>query len=167
MNFQRLAELKKQRKKIYDDQEAVAALAADLAAKKDRLSKKIDKDAQKEEQIPKAVKQTQKALETQTLDGKRERELLAKIKFLKASVEYIRERDVVDEQLRQHTTEKKKIGEDLPKIKKEIKELSEVVDQQKKARDEKQESRETLEKELDKINERRKRARDERDKLYK
>ena len=68
--------------------------------------------------------------------GKRERELLAKIKFLKASVEYMRERDIVDEQLRQHAAEKKKIGEDLPKIKKEIKELSEVVDQQKKARDE-------------------------------
>lgn len=43
------------------------------------------------------MKQTQKALETQTLDGKRERELLAKIKFLKASVEFIRERDVIDE----------------------------------------------------------------------
>ena len=41
------------------------------------------------------------------------------------------------------------------------------MDQQKKARDDKQESRETLEKELDKINERRKRARDDRDKLYK
>ena len=74
------------------------------------------------------MKQTQKALETQTLDGKRERELLARIKFLKASVEFIRERDVIDEQLRQHNEEKKKIGIDLPKIKKEIKELSEVVD---------------------------------------
>jgi len=49
LNFQRLAELKKQRKKIYDDQEAVASVAADLTAKRERLSKKIDKDAQKEE----------------------------------------------------------------------------------------------------------------------
>ena len=162
-----MAELKKQRKKIYDEQDAVAAVAAELTSKRDRLSKKIDKDAQKEEQIPKAVKQTQKALETQTLDAKRERELLAKIKFLKASVEYIRERDVVDEQLKEQLDKKKKIGADLPAIKAAIKELSEVVDQQKKARDEKQENRETLEKELDKINERRKRARDDRDKLYK
>ena len=162
-----MAELKKQRKKIYEDQEAVVAVVAEQQAKRERLSKKIDKEAQKEEQIPKAVKQTQKALETQTLDGKRERELLARIKFLKASAEFIREREVIDETLRQHNDEKKKIGADLPRIKKEIKELSEIVDQQKKARDEKQESRETLEKELDKINERRKRARDERDKLYK
>ena len=101
-NFQRLAELKKQRKKIYDDQEAVTAGTAELTAKRDRLSKKIDKEAQREDQIPKAVKQTQKALETQTLDGKRERELLARIKFLKASAEFIREREVIDETLRQH-----------------------------------------------------------------
>jgi hypothetical protein len=71
-------------------------------------------------------------LETQTLDNKRERELIAKIKFIKASVEFIREREVVDEDLRVRNEEKKKIGVDLPKIKKEIKELSEVVEQQKK-----------------------------------
>lgn len=108
-----------------------------MNAKRERLSKKIDKEAQKEEDIPKAVKRTQKALETQTHDGKRERELLARIKFLKASVEFIKEREVIDEQLRKHNDEKKKIGVDLPRIKKEIKELSEVVDVQKKARDEK------------------------------
>lgn len=106
-------------------------------------------------------------LETQTLDAKKERELLVKIKFLEASVEYIRARDVIEDELRQQNTDRKKIGTDLPKIKKEIKELSEVVDKQKKAQEEKQESRETLDKELDKINERRKRARDDRDKLYK
>jgi len=106
-------------------------------------------------------------LETQTLDAKKERELLAKIKFLEASVEYIRARDVIEDELRQQNADRKKIGTDLPKIKKEIKELSEVVDKQKKAQEEKQESRETLDKELDKINERRKRARDDRDKLYK
>ena len=43
------------------------------------------------------MKQTQKALETQTLDGKRERELIARIKFLKASTEFIREREGIDE----------------------------------------------------------------------
>lgn len=129
--------MKKQRKKIYDEQDAVASIIADLSAKRERLSKKIDRDAQKEEQIPKAIKQTQKALETQTLDNKRERELIAKIKFIKASVEFIREREVVDEDLRVRNEEKKKIGVDLPKIKKEIKELSEVVEHQKKQRDEK------------------------------
>lgn len=47
-------------------------------------------------------------------------------------MEFIREREVVDEDLRVRNEEKKKIGVDLPKIKKEIKELSEVVEQQKK-----------------------------------
>ena len=40
---------KKQRKKIYDDQEGVTTVAAELNAKRERLSKKIDKEAQKEE----------------------------------------------------------------------------------------------------------------------
>ena len=165
-NFQRLGELKKQRKKIYDEQEAVAAVIGELNARKAGLSKKIDRDAQKEELIPKAIRQTQKALETQTHDSKRERELLARIKFIKASAEFIREYEVVQEDLRVRNEEKKKIGIDLPGIKKEIKALSEIVDVQKKERDEKQESRDSIEKELDKINERRKRARDDRDKLY-
>lgn len=91
---------------------------------------------------------------------------MARIKFIKASVEFIKEREQVEEELRARNDEKKKIGADLPKIKKEIKELSEIVDQQKKERDEKQESRDTIDKELNKINERRKRIRDERDKLY-
>lgn len=124
--------MKKQRKKIYDEQDAVAAVITQLTANRERLSKKIDKDAQKEEQIPKALKQAQKALETQTLDAGRERQLLAKIKFIKASAEFIREREAIDEKLRVRTEEKKKIGTDLPRIKKEIKELSEVVEQQKK-----------------------------------
>lgn len=50
--------MKKQRKKIYDEQDAVASIIAELNAKRERLSKKIDRDAQKEEQIPKAIKQT-------------------------------------------------------------------------------------------------------------
>lgn len=124
--------MKKQRKKIYDEQDSVAAVITQLTTNRDRLSKKIDKDAQKEEQIPKALKQAQKALETQTLDAGRERQLLAKIKFIKASAEFIREREAIDEKLRVRTEEKKKIGTDLPRIKKEIKELSEVVEQQKK-----------------------------------
>lgn len=92
--------------------------------------------------------------------------MLGKIKFIKASVEFIKERQVLDEKIRALNDEKKKITVNLPSIKKEIKELGEVVEQQKKERDEKMENRESIEKELDKINERRKRARDERDKLY-
>lgn len=56
---------------------------------------------------------------------------------MKASVEPIRERAAIEEKLRPLTDKKKKVSADLPKIKAEIKELSEVVDEQKKARDEK------------------------------
>lgn len=73
----------------------------DLQGQRDKLNKKIDRDAQTEEQIPKAIKQTQKALETQTLDARRERELLGRIKFIKASVEYIQERQVIDGKLKE------------------------------------------------------------------
>ena len=61
---------------------------------------------------------------------------MARIKFLKASVEPIRERAAIEEKLRPLAEKKKKISADLPKIKAEIKELGEIVDEQKKAQSE-------------------------------
>ena len=62
--------------------------------------KKIDRVVNKEDMVPKAVKQTKKTLETNS-NPKQEGDLLKRIKFLEESVQYIQQRDKLDERLRE------------------------------------------------------------------
>lgn len=58
--------------------------------------KKIDKTFNKSELIPKAIKQTQQTLETESGGWKKEQELIKRIAFLKASVPFIERKEEID-----------------------------------------------------------------------
>lgn len=58
--FVRMAELKKERQKIYDAQEKTEGNKSELMAIKDNMKSRIDTFHNKEEMIPKAIREAEK-----------------------------------------------------------------------------------------------------------
>lgn len=165
--FVRMAELKKQRQKIFDAMEKAEADKGNQTAIKEQMRAKIDKQYNKEEMIPKAIRDAEKAFQTASGNYKKEQEFMRRIQFLKDSVPCIKKFDEAEEKLKAMAIAKKQASVDLPKVKEEMKKLQEEIDELKKNQDVKIETKETFDKQLDSINERRKKMRDERDKLHK
>ena len=117
--------------------------------------------------IPKAIKECQKKLETESGGIKKEELLIKKIKFLKESIPFIERKDEIDALVGQQNKNKKSAGNDLPAMKAEMKKLSAEIDELKKGQGERVETTENYDKVLDRINEKRKKEREEKLKLQK
>lgn len=74
--FARMKELQAQKKKIYDEVDAINAPLGDLKKEQEALSKKIDPKVQSGTDIQRTLKALQKELETQSSDLKTENAII-------------------------------------------------------------------------------------------
>ena len=125
VKFVRMAELKKERQKIYDEQDNTGGNRTELMAIKDNMRAKIDKFYNKEDMIPKAIRDAEKAFQTTSGTYKLEQEFVRRVSFLKDSVPCIKKYEEADAKLKAMMSHKKNAGTDLPKVKEEMKKLQE------------------------------------------
>ena len=71
-----MKELQAQKKKIYDEVDAITAPLSDLKKEQETLSKKIDPKVQSGNDIQRTLKALQKELETQSSDLKTENAII-------------------------------------------------------------------------------------------
>lgn len=165
--FVRMGELKKQRQEIYNAMDKAEEDKSTHMNIKESMSARIDKYFNKEDMIPKAIRDAEKAFQTSSGNYKKEQEFVRRIEYLKASIPCIKKKEEAEAKLKTMAIAKKEASVGLPAIKGEMKKLQEEIDVLKKNQDVKTETKETFDKQLDTINERRKKMRDERDKLFK
>jgi len=162
-----MGELSKQKKAIYAIQDKVAETQAILSREKEQLSKSIDKRVQKAKDIPKAIKECQKELETTSGGLAKERDLIQRMKVLKESIPHIEKRDVIDEKIDEQYRKKKESGRGLPKILQESKAIQAEIDATKKGQEEKTDALGAFDTQLNGISDKRKQDWDSKDKLRK
>lgn len=165
--FSRMGELNKQKKAIYVVQDQIAETQATLTREKEQLSKSIDKRVQKAKDIPKAIKECQKELETTSGGLAKERDLIQRMKILKESIPHIEKRDVIDEKIDEQFRKKKESGRGLPKILQECKAIQAEIDSTKKGQEEKSDALNAFDTQLNRISDKRKQDWDAKDKLRK
>jgi len=165
--FSRMGELQKKKKAIYAAQDKIAERQLVLAREKEALSKNIDKRVQKAKDIPKAIKECQKELETTSGGLKKEADLIQRMKILKESIPHIEKRDVIDEKIDEQYKLNKEAKKGLPEILKESKALQAQIDIIKKGQEEKTEALNTFDVQLNRISDKRKQDWDSKDKLRK
>lgn len=112
--FVRMAELKKERQKIYDNQDKTEGNKSELMAIKEAMRSRIDKFYNKEDMIPKAIREAEKTFQTASGNYKKEQEYVRRIEFLKASVPCIQKYEAADEKLKAMLNAKKKAAVGLP-----------------------------------------------------
>jgi len=162
-----MGELQKQKKAIYAVQDKIGATNGKLQAEKELLSKSIDKRVNKAKDIPKAIKECQKELETTSGGLKKEAALIQRMKTLKESIPHIANRDLIEEKIDEQYKQKKEGAKGLPKILQECKTLQAQIDLIKKTQESKTETLTAFDGELNKISEKRKQDWDGKDKLRK
>lgn len=163
----RIQEIVKLRKKIYQRQEEVQGNQGELVKHIERLKQSIDPKFNSAELVPKGIKAAQKDLEHGSNDHNGEKKIIAHIKRLQASLEHIHKRDELQAQLDEIKRKKKEISKDLPSLNKELKELNAEVDEYKKLQSNEFETLESMDKEIDKVKSKMTKEINERDKLFK
>ena len=166
--FSRIGELQNKKKQIYAVQDKIDEKKVVLTKERDALSRFIDKRVTKAKDIPKAIKECQKELETSSGGGlAKERELIQRMKILKESIPHMEKRDIVEEKLDEQYKLRKEGAKPLPKILQEIKIIQTQIDAIKKGQDEKTDTLTTFDNQLNKISDKRKQDWDTKDKLRK
>lgn len=94
--FDRLNELTKQRKKIYNLIDQTQEGVADLIKRKEVLHKKIHKTYNTSDLVPKGLKELRRKLETSSGTNKEEAVLIKEIELIKASVPIIEEKEKIE-----------------------------------------------------------------------
>lgn len=107
---------------------------------------RIDKFYNKEEMIPKAIKEAERTFQTTSGNYKLEQDVIRRVAFLKDSVQYIKEKEKADVELAAINKAKKEAGVELPAIKSEMKKVQEEIDELKKHQTFKFETKESFDK---------------------
>ena len=81
---------------------------------KDSMRQRIDKVYNKEEMIPKAIREAEKAFQTTSGTYKLEQEFVRRVEFLKASIPCIKKYEAADTTLKAMMGHKKVAGTGLP-----------------------------------------------------
>jgi uncharacterized coiled-coil DUF342 family protein len=121
--FDRLGQLNKRKKKIYEEMDAAQANNGELTRRRELLNKKIHKQWNTSELVPKGIKEIRKKLETTSGTHNDEARLIKEIKVLQDSLPFIKEKEEIDAQLQNAIRMKKQVSKDLPSIIQEIKKL--------------------------------------------
>lgn len=121
--FQRMKVLIAQRKEIYNKMDQAEGDRSELLNVIEQMKSKIDKQYNKEELIPKALKAAEKNFQTTSGNYQKEQEYLRRVQFLKDSIPCIKKKDTAEAKLKSMSNAKKEAGVDLPKVKSEIKTL--------------------------------------------
>jgi hypothetical protein len=162
-----MGELQKQKKQIYSVQDKIAETQVALQKEREALSRFIDRKVQKAKDIPKAIKECQKELETSSGGLAKERELVQRMKLLKESVPHIEKRDIVEDKIEEQYKLKKEGGRPLPKILQEAGALQAQIDAIKKGQEQRTDTLTSFDNQLNKISDKRKQDWDAKDKLRK
>ena len=97
------------------------------------MKNKIDKQYNKEELIPKALKAAEKAFTTTSGNYQKEQEYLRRVQFLNDSIPCIKKKEEAEAKLKAMNNAKKEAGVNLPKVKSEIKTLQAEIDKLKES----------------------------------
>lgn len=163
----RLKQLNKQNNVIKGEQDSVNDDIGKIVKERELLNKKIHRTWNTVELVPKGLKEIRKKLETGSGNFKVEGVLIKDIDFLKASLQYIEQKDVLNEKLNAIYKTKKEATKELPALIKEKKALQAEVDELRKNKEVTETNIDELDRELDKLTEKRKKDSDEIDKLKK
>jgi hypothetical protein len=165
--FKEMKTLKAQRQVIYDAVDKATQGQADLLAQREILMKKIDRQFNTAELVPKGIKEQEKKLATSSGGKNIEAQAIKRIEFLKQSLGPIVQKEKLDTTISAQNAAKKDASVGLNPIKNKMKELQKQIDEVKAEQSAKTESKENYDKQLDEINDKRKALRERRDKLYK
>lgn len=162
-----MKKLKAERQEIFDAQEKATQGQKDLLDQVDLLKKKIDRQYNTTELVPKGIKEQEKKLATSSGGKAIEAAAIKRIDFLQASLGPIAEKEKLDATIAAQNAAKRAASQGLPAIKKAIGALQAEIDKVKAEQSAKTESKESYDKQLDEINDKRKNLREKRDKLFK
>ena len=165
--FERLSQLNKQKKKIYNEMDSIDANKGDLVKQRDAFSKRIDRKWNSSELVPKGLKELKKTFESSSGGRDVEARYIKEKKKLEDSLTVIVQKEAIDAKLNEIIRKSKEIKKNLPAIIQESKALQAEVDSKKKDNAEVVESLDTIDKQIDKLNEKRKKDQDEIDRLRK
>jgi len=121
--FQRMKVLMAERKVIYNAMDKAEGDRSALVNVIEQMKNKIDKQYNKEELIPKALKAAEKAFTTASGNYQKEQEYLRRVQFLNDSIPCIKKKEEAEAKLKAMNNAKKEAGVNLPKVKSEIKTL--------------------------------------------